>query len=178
MARRNKRGLELSFKRYGGGRRGGRWYTRVGGKPVYYGTSAIGVSDRASYEAALSKYKADQRTAEQQATWPQQMADMSRLFRIVTSGDSPTGDDLEFCLALTTYTEAEKQALRAYDQGNKSYAPHLLAMAQGQRLGTTASDKSFSAPSMLSRQSKGSDGCEVTLICDPILKKSTPNTQN
>jgi hypothetical protein len=86
MARRNKRGLELSFKRYGQGRRGGRWYKIVTGKPVYFGTSSVGLSDRTSYEAALAKYEAHRRAAWDEATWPQRMVDLNRLLRIVSSG--------------------------------------------------------------------------------------------
>lgn len=55
MARQNKRGLELSFKRSGEGTRG-RWYTRVGGKPIYFGWGE-GISDRESYQTALASYR-------------------------------------------------------------------------------------------------------------------------
>lgn len=54
MARTNKRGLELSFKKSGNGTRG-RWYSRVGGKVVYFGWGN-GVTDRASYGEALAAF--------------------------------------------------------------------------------------------------------------------------
>jgi len=63
MARQNKRGLELSFKRCGDGTRG-RWYTRIGGAPKYFGWGN-GVTDRASYDAAIASFRAWQ--AEQTA---------------------------------------------------------------------------------------------------------------
>lgn len=55
MARRNSRGLELSFKRADGGPRG-RWYKVISGKPEYFGWGN-GVSDRQSYNEALEKYR-------------------------------------------------------------------------------------------------------------------------
>ena len=59
MARRNSRGLELSFKRYAKGRTDGRWFKIIDGKPLYFGTGN-GVSDRSSYQAALTQYRVHQ----------------------------------------------------------------------------------------------------------------------
>src|SRR5688500_17129085 len=56
MARRNERGLDLSFKRYGKGRSDGRWFKIVNGKPIYFGTGR-GVSDRRSYADACGRFK-------------------------------------------------------------------------------------------------------------------------
>lgn len=66
MARQNERGLELSFKKSGDGTRG-RWYTRQGGKPVYFGWGN-GVSDRESYQQALTAYRTWQEKQKEVAT--------------------------------------------------------------------------------------------------------------
>jgi hypothetical protein len=141
MARRNERGLDFSFKWYGKGRKGGRWYTRIGGKPAYFGTSAVGVSDRESYDTALAKFKAAKQQADDVAMLPQKLADVDRLLRIVHNKGPLTGDDLEFCLAVAKYSDAEKQAIRAFDWGDLTQAPALLGMANGKHFETaTASD--------------------------------------
>lgn len=57
MARQNKRGLELSFKRLKKGESRGRWFKTIDGEAEYFGFGN-GVSDRESYQAALIKYRA------------------------------------------------------------------------------------------------------------------------
>jgi hypothetical protein len=133
MARPNERGLELSFKRYGGGRPGGRWFKIINGKPVYFGTSAIGVSDRKSYSAALSKYETDQKSRDEQASLRKQIAGLERLMGIVAEGN-PVGDDLEFCMDVAGYSEAERQALRALSQGDHTALPAVAAIVMGARV--------------------------------------------
>lgn len=76
MARKNERGLLLSFKRSGDGTKG-RWYTRVGGKPAYFGWGN-GVSDRESYQTALASYRA----------WQAKQAEAAKLG---TRGPAPEG---------------------------------------------------------------------------------------
>ena len=56
MGRQNQRGLELSFKPAKGSRGRGRWYKKFGGRAVYFGWGD-GVTDRASYQSALSAYR-------------------------------------------------------------------------------------------------------------------------
>jgi hypothetical protein len=51
---------------------------------------------------------------------------------------------LSFAFPLPATPRRKKQAIRAFDQGDKSHAPHLLAMAYGQRLGKTTNDTSVS----------------------------------
>ena len=53
MARKNTRGLELSFKPYRGSRGPGRWYKKFDGKAVYFGTGQ-GLSDKESYRGFRS----------------------------------------------------------------------------------------------------------------------------
>jgi hypothetical protein len=74
MARRNRRGLELSFKRVGKASRG-RWYTAIGGRARYFGWGN-GITDHNSYVAALAEFrkfqvtKADEQMREERGPEP------------------------------------------------------------------------------------------------------------
>jgi hypothetical protein len=57
MGRRNSRGLELTFKPVKGSRGRGRWLKKINRRACYFGWGD-GVTDRASYLAALKSYRA------------------------------------------------------------------------------------------------------------------------